>query len=183
MAFLPLETPRLILRRFRYEDLEPFLDYRNHPSVARYQSWIQWTREQALDFLREQQNVNPGTVGRWFQYALELKSSGELIGDCGICLKAETPRTCEVGFSLAPEHQGKGLASEAVSLIVDDAFRELGVESMVAVAIRDNDRSAALLTRLGLRPGPPEKVWFKGQWREEVRFSLNRKDWLALHPD
>lgn len=183
MAFLPLETPRLTLRRFRDEDLEPFLAYRNHPDVARYQSWLQWTREQAIDFLREQRNVSPGTVGRWFQYALELTSTGELTGDCGTCLKAETPRTAEVGFSLAPEHQGKGLATEAVSRIVDHTFRELEVQRMMAVAIRANARSASLLTRLGFRPGRPEKIWFKGNWREEVRFSLDREDWLALHPD
>lgn len=183
MAFLPLETPRLILRRFRDEDLEPFLAYRNHPDVARFQSWLQWTRDQAIDFLREQRNVSPGTLGRWFQYALELKSTGELIGDCGVCLKAETPRTSEVGFSLAPEHQGKGLATEGVSRIVDHAFRDLGVERMIAVAIRENVRSASLLTRLGFRPGSPERVWFKGDWWEEVRFALKREDWLENHPD
>ena len=183
MAFLPLETPRLTLRRFKDEDLEPFLAYRNHSDVARYQSWLQWTPEQAIDFLREQRNVNPETLGRWFQYALELKSTGELIGDCGTCLKAETPRTSEVGFSLAPEHQGKGLAAEAVSRIVDQAFRDLEVQRMIAVAIRANARSASLLTRLGFRPGRPEKVWFKGNWREEVRFSLRREDWLGSHPD
>ncbi|MFL6291799.1 MAG: GNAT family N-acetyltransferase, partial [Thermoanaerobaculia bacterium] len=63
---LPLETPRLILRRFRDRDLEPFLVYRNHPEVSRYQSWVQWTRDQGLDFLRDQQRVNPGDLGRWF---------------------------------------------------------------------------------------------------------------------
>lgn len=183
MSFLPLETPRLILRRFQDEDLETFLVYRNHPDVARYQSWLQWSRDQAIDFLREQRSVSPGTLGRWFQYALELKSTGELIGDCGTCLKVETPRTSEVGFSLAPGHQGKGLATESVSRIVDHAFRDLGMERMIAVAIRENARSAALLTRLGFRSGPPERVWFKGSWREEVRFSLKRGDWLASHPD
>lgn len=183
MSFLPLETPRLILRRFQDEDLETFLVYRNHPDVARYQSWLQWSRDQAVDFLREQQSVNPGTLGRWFQYALELKSTGGLVGDCGMCLKTETPRTSEVGFSLAPEHQRQGLATEAVSRIVDHAFRELGVERMVAVVIRDNVPSASLLRRLGFRSGHPEKVWFKGSWREELRFSQKREEWLASHPD
>ncbi|MEA2558773.1 MAG: hypothetical protein QOH06_277 [Acidobacteriota bacterium] len=175
---LPLETPRLILRRFRDEDLKPFLVYRNHPEVARYQSWQQWTREQGLDFLRDQQRVNPGDLGRWFQYALELKDGGALAGDCGICLKIERPRTAEVGFSLAPEHQRQGLALEAVSRIVEHAFRELGVVRIVATVIQGNDRSAALLGRIGLTHGTPERVWFKGQWAEELRFSLERADWL-----
>jgi RimJ/RimL family protein N-acetyltransferase len=179
MALLPLETSRLILRRFREEDLEPFLCYRNHPDVARYQSWVRWSREQGLDFIRDQQEVQPGDLGRWVQYAIELKDSGVLIGDCGVCLKVAVPKTAEVGFSLAPEHQRRGLATEAVERVVEHAIRDLNVERVVAIVMRDNDRSAALLRRLGLRHGQPERVWFKGQWAEELRFSLDREAWLA----
>jgi len=176
---LPLETPRLILRRFRNEDLDPFLVYRNHPDVARYQTWSQWTREQGLDFLRDQQRVEPGDLGRWFQYAMELKDGGALVGDCGICLNVEKLRTAEIGFSLAPEHQRRGLAYEAVSRVVEHAFGELKVARIVATAIRGNDRSAALLGRLGLSHGMPTRVWFKGEWAEELRFTLDRTGWLV----
>ena len=179
MAYRPLETPRLILRRFREADLEPFLTYRNQPEVARYQSWIRWSRDQGVEFIHDQQHVDPGDLGRWFQYAMELRENGELVGDCGLCVKVAAPRTAEIGFSLAPEHQRQGLASEAVKAIVDHAVRDLGVERIIAVAMRDNDRSATLLRRLGLSHGPPERVWFKGQWNEELRFTLAGEDWLA----
>jgi RimJ/RimL family protein N-acetyltransferase len=179
MALLPLETPRLILRRFRQEDLEPFLSYRNHPDVARYQSWVRWSREQGIDFIGDQQAVEPGDLGRWFQYAIELKDGGILVGDCGVCLKVAVPKTAEIGFSLAPEHQRRGLAKEAVERVIDHAVRELNVERVIAIVMRDNDRSSALLRRLGLRHGHPERVWFKGTWAEELRFSLDRADWLA----
>jgi RimJ/RimL family protein N-acetyltransferase len=179
MAFVPLETPRLVLRRFREEDLEPFLTYRNQPEVARYQSWIRWSWDQGIEFIRDQRQVEPGDLGRWFQYAMELKESGEMIGDCGLCVKVVVPKTAEIGFSVAPEHQRKGLATEAVRAVVDHAVRDLGIERIIAVAMRDNDRSAALLSRLGLRHGQPERVWFKGQWCEELRFALAGEDWLA----
>jgi RimJ/RimL family protein N-acetyltransferase len=179
MAYLPLETPRLFLRRFREEDLEPFLTYRNQPEVARYQSWVHWSHDQGIEFIREQQQVSPGDLGRWFQYAMELKGTGDLVGDCGLCIKVASPKTAEIGFSLAPEHQRRGLATEAVEAIVDHAIRELEVERIIAIAMRDNDRSATLLRRLGLRHGPPERVWFKGAWSEELRFSLAGEDWLA----
>ena len=179
MARLPLETPRLILRRFRESDLEPFLTYRNQPEVARYQSWVHWSRDQGVEFIRDQQVVEPGDLGRWFQYAMEMRETGELVGDCGLCVKVAVPKTAEIGFSLAPEHQRKGLATEAVEAVVDQAVRELEVERIIAVAMRDNDRSAALLRRVGLRHGSPERVWFKGQWNEELRFALPAAEWLA----
>jgi RimJ/RimL family protein N-acetyltransferase len=174
-----LETPRLILRRFQDQDLEPFLAYRNHPDVARFQSWVQWTREQGIDFIREQKRVEPGELGRWFQFAMELKENGVLVGDCGICLKVEVPRTAEIGFSVAPEHQRKGFALEAVSRILLQAFEELSVDRVIATVIQGNERSSALLRRLGLNPGAPERVWFKDKWFEELRFSLDRADWAA----
>ncbi len=179
VPYVSLETPRLILRRFRESDLEPFLIYRNQPEVARYQSWIRWSRDQGIEFVRDQQQVDPGDLGRWFQYAMELKETRELVGDCGLCVKVAVPKTAEIGFSLAPEHQRKGLASEAVAAVVDHAVRELGVQRIIAVVMRDNDRSAALLSRLGLRHGSPERVWFKGQWNEELRFALPAEEWLG----
>jgi RimJ/RimL family protein N-acetyltransferase len=179
MAYVPLETPRLLLRRFREADLEPFLIYRNQPEVALYQSWIRWSREQGMDFIDEQRQVEPGDLGSWFQYAIVLKENGELIGDCGLCVKVAVPKTAEIGFSLAPEHQRKGLATEAVAAVMDSAIRCLGVERIIAIAMSGNDRSTALLQRLGLRAGPPERVWFKGEWSEELHFALAGKDWLA----
>jgi len=173
MSYLPLETPRLLLRRFREADLEPFLAYRNRPEVARYQSWLIWSREQGLELIEDQQQVEPGDFGIWFQYAIELKESGELIGDCGLCVKVAMPKTAEIGFSLAPEHQGQGLATEAVAAVVDFAIRALGVERIIAIVMQDNDRSAALLRRLGLQAGPPGRVWFKGEWSEELCFTLS----------
>lgn len=179
MPYRPLETPRLILRRFREADLEPFLAYRNQPEVARYQSWIHWSQDQGIELIRDQQGVEPGDLGRWFQYAMELRESGELVGDCGLCVKVAVPKTAEIGFSLAPEHQRKGLATEGVAAVVDYAVRELGAARIIAVAMRDNDRSTALLRRLGLSHGKPERVWFKGQWNEELRFAIPAEQWLG----
>lgn len=47
---LPLTTPRLLLRRFRTEDLPSFSHYRNLPEVARYQSWTHYDMAQATAF-------------------------------------------------------------------------------------------------------------------------------------
>jgi hypothetical protein len=53
------------------------LAYRNDPEVARYQSWESCSELEALDFIREMRSSEPGTPGEWFQFAVELKESGQ----------------------------------------------------------------------------------------------------------
>ena len=59
-AFMALITQRLVLRRFRPQDLDAFVAYRSDPQVARYQSWeAPYPPSQARQFLRELQAPIP----------------------------------------------------------------------------------------------------------------------------
>ena len=49
--FTELRTDRLVIRRFRPEDIDAFAAYRSDPDVARYQSWEAFTRAQAETFV------------------------------------------------------------------------------------------------------------------------------------
>ena len=55
-AFTALATERLVLRRFRPDDLDAFVAYRSDPGIARYQSWeAPYPPDQARQLLRELQ--------------------------------------------------------------------------------------------------------------------------------
>jgi RimJ/RimL family protein N-acetyltransferase len=168
------------LRRFEDSDLEPFLGYRNDPEVARYQDWESCSEREALDFIREMRSSEPGTPGEWFQFAVELKETGRLIGDCGL-KTAEYGRQAEIGFTLSREHQGKGYSSEAVSRLLDYAFGDLGLHRIVAIADQENAPSEALLERLGMhREGSfIQNAWFKGHWASEYLYAILRDQWLG----
>ncbi len=58
----------------------------------------------------------------------------------------------EVGARLLPEYEGKGYASEAISVMSDYAFMTLGVERVEAKCFRQNERSAKMLKTAGFRP-------------------------------
>src|ERR671911_3093104 len=133
-TFMQLESERLILRRFRDSDLAPFVAYRNDPEVARYQSWDSFDEREARAFIREMASGQPGVPGDWFQFAVESKEAGELVGDCALQVDGQEPYRAEVGFTLAREHQGKGFASEAVARLLDYAFGVLGLHRVVAIA-------------------------------------------------
>lgn len=178
-AFTTIESPRLILRRFRDADLVPFLAYLNDPDVARYQSWESYTEQQAREVIDKQKQASPGIPGQWFTFALELKASETLIGH--VALKILEQRQAEIGFTLARSAHGKGLAHEATACVLDYVFTELKLHRVIAIADCDNERSLALLGRLGLRREGHfiENVWFKGRWGSEYLYALLREEWLA----
>ncbi|HYY56181.1 MAG TPA: GNAT family N-acetyltransferase, partial [Pyrinomonadaceae bacterium] len=138
-------SERLILRRFADSDLAPFLAYRNDPAVSIYQSWDEFSEREARDFIREQKSLETFPAGRWFQIAIELKETGALIGDCALKIEAQDARQAEIGFTLSREYQGKGYASEAVSLLLDYLFKDACLHRVTAITDCENISSVALL--------------------------------------
>jgi RimJ/RimL family protein N-acetyltransferase len=179
-GFTKLDSARLLLRRFKDSDVEPFLAYRNDPEVARYQSWETTSRVEALAFIEEQKALEPAIPGQWFQIALELKETGALIGDCAIKINEQDARQAEIGFTLSRQYQGKGFASEAVSRVLDYAFVQLSLHRVIAITDCENAQSVALLERLGMRREGHfiQNVWFKGKWGDEYLYAILKEEWL-----
>ncbi len=178
--FTRIESERLWIRRFNDSDLTPFMAYRNDPEVARYQSWDFCDEQEAMAFIREMESGRAGVPGEWVQFAIESKETGALLGDCALRVDEHEPYRAEIGFTLAREHQGKGFASEAVSLLLDYAFGTLGLHRVVAIADCRNAPSVALLERLDLRREGHfvENVWFKGRWADEYLYAVLKDEWL-----
>lgn len=179
MGFESLQTARLRLRRFAAADLPAFVAYRNHPDVARYQSWDGFTSEQAISFLEEQQALEPGSPGRWFQFAIELKQDGRLIGDCALHVNSADQRLGEIGFTLAPDFQGQGYATEAAGRVLQYAFEQLGLHRISAITDCRNTAANALLQRLGMRQEAHfrQHAWFKGAWCDEFLHAILKSEW------
>jgi RimJ/RimL family protein N-acetyltransferase len=167
-------TRRLDVRRFRPTDVEDFAAYRADPDVARYQSWSDYTREQAVSLVASQQDLELGTPGAWSQLALEDRSLGALVGDLACRVDEVEPRQLEVGFTVAAAHQGRGYATEALRGLLDHAFGAMGMHRVVAVTDARNAASASLLTRVGMRQEAHfvENVFFKGEWGSELLFAV-----------
>jgi RimJ/RimL family protein N-acetyltransferase len=180
-AFTKMESARLVLRRPADADLGHFLAYLNDPVVARYQSWESFTEQQARDVIESQKNLEPGTPGHWFTFAAELKETGNMIGHVSLSVKGDDHRQAEMGFTFAREQQGRGLAHEAAEAVLDYAFGVMGLHRVMATADCENERSVALLGRLGMRREGHfvENIWFKGAWGSEYLYALLQQEWLA----
>jgi len=182
-AFVTIETPRLILRRFRASDLKSFMAYRNDREVARYQSWESITRAEAVRFIAQQSEHKPGVPGKWFQFAAELKADGVLAGDCALLVIRTTPRIGELGYTFARAYQHSGLATEAARAVIDFAFEVLALNRVIATTDCRNAPSVALMERLGMkREGHYiHNAWFKGEWCDEYQYVMLRDEWPRQH--
>src|SRR5258707_10790305 len=180
-VFTTLETPRLRLRHFRDADLALFMAYRNDPEVARYQGWEGISEPEARAFIQEQKEVQPGVPGQWFQIAVELKETGTLVGDCALKIEEHDERQAEIGYTLSRAYQGRGIASEAVSCVLEYAFVTLRLHRVIAITACENAASVALLDRLGLRREGHfrQNVWLKGKWSDEFLYAMLREEWRS----
>lgn len=181
-AFTRLAGERVELRRFTEADLDAFVAYRTLPEVARYQSWdAPYPADAGAAFIAEMVAQHPDTPGEWFQFAVILRTTGELIGDCAACPDSDDPRQVEIGFSFAPAHQGHGYATEAVRVLLGYLFATRGKHRVNADCDARNGASARLLERLGMRQEGHlrESTWAKGEWTDDLLYAILGRDWQA----
>jgi RimJ/RimL family protein N-acetyltransferase len=174
-------TPRLDVRPFAPADAEAFAGYRADPDVARYQSWSDYTVAEGRALIESMHDVRPGTPGHWYQFALEHRESGTLVGDLALKASDAEPSEAEIGFTLSPAHQGNGYGTEAVRGLLAYAFGTLELRRVIAITDALNEPAAALLGRVGMRREAHflENVFFKGAWGSEYLFGFLHHEWSA----
>jgi aminoglycoside 6'-N-acetyltransferase len=125
MKMSQMITERLHLRPFEPGDLAAFVAYRSDPEVARYQSWdSSFTLLDAERFLDSQRGLAFAEPGAWMQLAGVDRALGTLYGDCAVRVLTDQPRTAEIGVTVAPGNQGRGIAGEAVRAVIGRLFEE-----------------------------------------------------------
>jgi RimJ/RimL family protein N-acetyltransferase len=176
-----LTTDRLVLRRFRPADAETLAAYRTDPEVARYQSWASpYSLQQARYTVESMMAADPDQPG-WFQYAVELTAEGVHIGDVGVNLH-DNRRQAEIGYTLAPQRQGHGYATEAVRAVLDHLIRVKGLHRVSAECDARNDASYRLLERTGFRREGHlrQASWVKGEWTDDLLYGLLEEDFFGV---
>jgi RimJ/RimL family protein N-acetyltransferase len=174
------DTPRLILRTFEDQDIIPLSIYRSDPEAARYQGWsAPYSVEQAADLVHEMKTITPGEPGRWLQIAIELKWSGELIGDCVFHRLADNPAQAEIGYTISRPFQKQGYGAEAVNSLLEYLFLDLGLHRVRANCDPQNLPSIKLLNKLGMRHEGRsiQSLYLKGEWVDEDWYAILKEEW------
>ncbi|WP_104091039.1 GNAT family N-acetyltransferase [Arthrobacter sp. GMC3] len=178
----PIRTARLRLRPVTHGDVAAINAYRSLPGVARYlphppQS-VQDTELTVKSMAAQSELTRPG---QWLDLAVEHADSGELVGEVLLKWDAANPQCGEIGFVFSPTVQGQGVAYEACTAALDVAFREFGWHRVEGICDARNDKSAALMSRLGMRAEARflESDWSKGEWVTLLHYGILRREWLA----
>lgn len=182
--FKEILTERLKLRNLEVSDAARIFEYRSHPDVARFQSWGTQSAEAIESYIPDLSATEPGRPGSWFQIAIILLSSGELIGDCGFHVLATEPHQAEIGIALAPEFQGRGYASEALRALLNYLLVALGKDRVFGSVDPRNVRSMQLLQRVGMRKESEstKSRWFKGELVDDTIFAISAIEWKSMNP-
>jgi aminoglycoside 6'-N-acetyltransferase len=168
-----LQTDRLLLRRFRTADAPALAAYRSDPDVARFQSWdAPFPLNAAESFVADVGGLDPRQEG-WFQYALQARDGGDLVGDVGVN-REDGGRQAEIGFTIAPPFQGRGYGAEAVGRVVRHLLLDQRLHRVHASLDARNERSARLLERTGFRREGLrlQSSWWKGEWTDELLYAV-----------
>jgi RimJ/RimL family protein N-acetyltransferase len=178
----PIETERLQLRPFAESDLDALANILARPDVMRYLDEEPRTRDEVAAVLRQRTAMNRlEHQDDTLMLAIELKDSGAMIGSVNLIWRSQEHGQGEVGYTLHPDHQGKGYAGEAVRAIMGYGFREIELHRIVGCCDDRNVPSIRVLERLGMRREAHfrEHQWVKGEWRSQFIYAMLRDDWDA----
>ena len=150
-----IETERLILRRWRDEDREPYAAMSADSEVMYWLGQAPMTRAQS-DAQIDRFAAQFDQLGHGF-FALERKADGAFLGFAALApipLGPPRPEGYEIGWRLARGAWGHGYATEAAIPLLAFGFAQLKLAEIVSFTARTNLRSQAVMRRIGLEPDP-----------------------------
>ncbi|MFC5078496.1 GNAT family N-acetyltransferase [Vibrio thalassae] len=146
---LTLETERLTLRDFQLGDIEAWLTITSHPKYQTFYPKEECSPEfnaHLLEMFVEQSEQRPRTK---FQLVIEGKESHQVIGT--VAFRLEADNQASIGFGLAVDRQGRGIAVEAMTALIEFGIAQFAPSVIFAETKAGNKAAIAVCRRLGLK--------------------------------
>jgi RimJ/RimL family protein N-acetyltransferase len=167
-----LETPHLILRPFREEDVDLVAELMANSDFMRFSLGV-FTREQTVSFLEK--ILSWQRDGLPSQFAVIMRSNSRLLGYCGFFhQQVDDVKEIEIGYRLHPDYWNRGIATEAARAVRDHAFRDLELPRVISLIHPENVPSRRVAEKVGMTI--EKETTFKGF--PTIVFALSREVWL-----
>lgn len=179
LNFKDLQSERLLLRKITGKDIPDIFEIYSNREVMLYfdDRYAFEDIAEAEQMVSDYENAMQDQNGmRW---GIILKDDGKLIGTCGFHALSDYHKRIEIGYDLNRGYWGKGIMTEALSLIIDYAFEKSEVNRIEAFVEPPNTASGALLEKLGFSMEGilREHEMCRGKMTDIQLFSLLRKEW------
>lgn len=174
--FPVLETERLVLRRLAIQDADEL--YKIRSSKELMQHIARPVASCIEDVYRLIEQIDSGTEqNQTINWAITIKGVDKLIGTIGFVRIEKENYRAEVGYILAKEYHGKGLALEALQHVVAYGFNQMQLHSITAFVDVQNKRSSELLKKVGFVQEAlfRENILFEGRFLDSAVYSLLAK--------
>ena len=151
--FVPLVTERLTLRPLRADDAAALHRLVNDWEVAKTLARVPfpYPRDLADEWIASTRAQIAAGAAWHLAVTRHVDGAEALLGCVGLTLDAKNPREAELGYWIGRRHWGQGLGPEAAGRLAHWALANLEIDRLVASALVDNERSAAVLRRIGFK--------------------------------
>ncbi len=150
--------------------------------VCRYLPWAPMDLDQARAKLEQRvRQTHIETDGDALVLIADESDTGRTVGEFMLRLKSVASRQGELGWSLHPDAQGRGFATEAAREMLRIGFDELGLHRIVAGCDSRNTGSLRVMDRLDMRREAEfvDYKYFKGEWANEILRAMLESEWRA----
>lgn len=139
---MTLYTPRFMLSAFQHSDWPFFLRLRQNNAVMRYMAEV--APETHIRTLFEDRLQDSCAF-------MIRDAQGHAVGDIGLLQSVHNRQEADIGYAVAPECQGRGIAGEALQALCTYAFQHLGIAALNAWVLAENRGSVRALEKSGFQ--------------------------------
>ena len=147
---IPLQTERLLLRRFVLSDVEiAYVNWFSDPDVAFYMRWdahtdIKQTEEMLSKFISNYEEIN------FYRWAITFRTSNEVIGAIGFHIDDDFDMIADVSYTLGKAFWGQGIVTEALTEILRFGLLDVGINRIEAFHSINNPASGKVMRKSGM---------------------------------
>ncbi len=168
-------TERLTIRPFHSTDLQDVFAIYNDEDTCKFLLHNKWTQEDMQE--RFNKKLANSVLSKESKLSLAVIYETKVVGDLSVWY-TDMKDTVEIGYGFSNEVAGKGLATEAVSTLVNKLFSEFNVHRIQANLDARNTASQKLCERIGMRKEAHfiQNYWNKNEWTDSFVYGMLSSD-------
>ncbi len=170
---MELQTPRLVLRSFRVDDVDAMAQLFANPDFMRFSLGVFTEPKQTVAFIEKVTGWDRAGIPS--QFAVIPCGENAIVGYCGFYHHAEVPGEIEIGYRLHPDYWNRGLITEAARAVRDHGFRDRKLSRVISLIHPENIPSRRVAEKNGM--AVEKQITFRGF--PTLVYAMAFDEWLA----